>query len=199
MPGKRAFDESAVIREAVNTFWSRGYSGTSVANLVEATGLSRSSLYQRFGDKDGLFAEALNAYHALVLRKLEDAAARVTSDPIGMILRDFKDGADSRPRGCFVARSISELEVLPDGLKKVARKCLHEQHAFFASVVRNKVQNNPGDSGTDIDSSAWYCVGVFHAVLNLGQGEASTKDLDQVIDIATGAFRSHTRTKKRSG
>jgi AcrR family transcriptional regulator len=131
MPGKPAFDESAVILQAVKTFWSRGYSGTSIADIIEATGLSRSSLYQRFGDKDGLFAEALNAYHALVLRKLEDAVANATSDPIGTILRDFKDGADSRPLGCFVARSIAELAVLPDDLKKLARECLHEQHAFF--------------------------------------------------------------------
>ena len=199
MPGKPAFDEGTVIREAVNTFWTRGYSGTSVANIVEATGLSRSSLYQRFGDKDGLFAEALNAYHALVLRKSEDAAARAASDPIGTILQDFEDGADSRPPGCFVARSIAELAVLPNDLQKLARKCLHEQHVFFASVIRGMVRGDTAYSAADIGGSAWYCVGVFHAVLNLGQGEASRKDLAQVIDLAAGALRRSASTKKRSG
>ena len=63
MTGKPKFDEAAVIAAAAGVFWRHGYTAASVNDLTEATGLSRSSLYQRFGDKDGLFREALAANH----------------------------------------------------------------------------------------------------------------------------------------
>ena len=61
MSGKPQFDEAAVIAAAIEVFWRNGYAAAAVSDLTEATGLSRSSLYQRFHDKDGLFQEALEA------------------------------------------------------------------------------------------------------------------------------------------
>ena len=61
MSGKPQFDEAAVIDAALIVFWRQGYAAASISDLTEATGLSRSSIYQRFGDKDGLFREALAA------------------------------------------------------------------------------------------------------------------------------------------
>src|ERR1700761_2566080 len=75
MAGKPTYDESAVLTQAVKVFWTRGYAGTAISDLVEATGLSRSSLYQRFVDKDGLFLEALAAYHSRVIARMNSVAA----------------------------------------------------------------------------------------------------------------------------
>jgi AcrR family transcriptional regulator len=55
----RGFDEATVLRAAVAAFRASGYEGTSVGELVEATGLHRGSLYQAFGSKRGLFLAGL--------------------------------------------------------------------------------------------------------------------------------------------
>lgn len=47
-------------------FWSRGYEGTSVNDLTEATGLAKPSLYAAFGDKESLYGKVLDRYAALV-------------------------------------------------------------------------------------------------------------------------------------
>ncbi|WP_164711243.1 TetR/AcrR family transcriptional regulator, partial [Pseudomonas viridiflava] len=62
MSGKPQYDESAVLKAATGVSWRHGYANASVSDLTEATGLSRSSLYQRFQDKDGLFNESLQLY-----------------------------------------------------------------------------------------------------------------------------------------
>ncbi|HVQ73389.1 MAG TPA: helix-turn-helix domain-containing protein [Bradyrhizobium sp.] len=54
MSGKPQFDEVAVIAAAIEVFWRSGYAAAAVSDLTEATGLSRSSLYQRFHDKGRL-------------------------------------------------------------------------------------------------------------------------------------------------
>lgn len=64
MARPREFDDAEVIARAMEAFWSRGYDGASVDDLAEATGLSRSSLYNAFGGKLELFCAALDRYRA---------------------------------------------------------------------------------------------------------------------------------------
>jgi AcrR family transcriptional regulator len=58
----RLFDEDAVLDELTALFWEKGYSQTSMADLVEASGVHKSSLYSTFGSKDELFATILRRY-----------------------------------------------------------------------------------------------------------------------------------------
>lgn len=46
----------------MGAFWRRGYEATSVADLMEATGLAKGSIYKGFGDKRALFLRALEVY-----------------------------------------------------------------------------------------------------------------------------------------
>jgi len=55
----RSFVESEVVAAARRAFLATGYEGTSVDDLVTATGLHRGSLYGAFGSKRGLFVAAL--------------------------------------------------------------------------------------------------------------------------------------------
>jgi len=59
------------IGRAMDVFWSQGYAGTSLPDLLEATNLSRGSLYAAFGDKHGLFLVALDRYIAESLKRLD--------------------------------------------------------------------------------------------------------------------------------
>ena len=56
------FDTAEALRSAMHVFWSKGYEGTSLADILQATGLSKSSLYATFGDKRALFLAAFDAY-----------------------------------------------------------------------------------------------------------------------------------------
>ena len=55
MPKTKQFDEAEVLEKAKELFTEKGYNGTSMDDLVQVTGLSRSSIYDTFGDKHGLF------------------------------------------------------------------------------------------------------------------------------------------------
>lgn len=59
MGRNRSFDEESVLAAAAAAFVATGYEGTSVDDLVAATGLFRGSLYKAFGSKRGLFLTAL--------------------------------------------------------------------------------------------------------------------------------------------
>ena len=71
MGRRRTFIESEVIGSATAVFAERGFAGTSVDDLVRATGVNRASLYGVFGSKDGLFQHCLTE----ALAALSPAAA----------------------------------------------------------------------------------------------------------------------------
>ena len=58
----REFDPDTALDQAMEAFWARGYESTSVADLLEATGLQKGSLYKAFGDKRSLYLAALRRY-----------------------------------------------------------------------------------------------------------------------------------------
>ena len=62
MPGKIQFDRDEVVQVAMRLFWRNGYRHTTMRDLTEATGVRESSLYNSFGDKQGLYKAVLKAY-----------------------------------------------------------------------------------------------------------------------------------------
>jgi TetR/AcrR family transcriptional repressor of nem operon len=58
----RTFDPSTALKEVVELFSSKGYSETSMEDIVKATGVSRYGIYGTFGSKRELFEQALDRY-----------------------------------------------------------------------------------------------------------------------------------------
>ena len=58
----RSFDESAALEKAIQVFWSKGYDGVTIDDLVAGMGVGRPSLYSVFGDKRTIFLRVLHAY-----------------------------------------------------------------------------------------------------------------------------------------
>jgi TetR/AcrR family transcriptional repressor of nem operon len=109
----REFDTDAAIERAMGVFWSSGYHGTSLPDLLEATKLSRGSLYAAFGDKHGLFLRALDRYIAEALARLDaeldprkNALAGLRVCLAGYVERTSGVGGK---RGCLVVATAMEL------------------------------------------------------------------------------------------
>jgi AcrR family transcriptional regulator len=58
----REFDLDQALENALHVFWERGYEGASMADLTEAMGITKPSLYAAFGNKEELFRKALDKY-----------------------------------------------------------------------------------------------------------------------------------------
>lgn len=111
---KRAFDKEQALDKAMRLFWKNGYSGTSLSDLTTALGINRPSLYAAFGNKEQLFAAALDRYlehygGPLHKRLTEPADAllrdRLRAYLLGVV--DFVSGRRS-PKGCLFVNSSCE-------------------------------------------------------------------------------------------
>jgi TetR/AcrR family transcriptional regulator, copper-responsive repressor len=102
----RAYDPHVALRRALETFWTYGYSATSLDELSAATGMNRPSLYAAFGNKQALYLEALQSYWDDALQAMRELLSR--DEPLADALMRTYDSALSlylpaggAPRGCF--------------------------------------------------------------------------------------------------
>jgi AcrR family transcriptional regulator len=70
MARPREFDETAAVESAMNCFWQHGYDSTSMRDLAASVGMSAPSVYKASGDKQRLFARALELYRDCNARDL---------------------------------------------------------------------------------------------------------------------------------
>jgi AcrR family transcriptional regulator len=198
MSGKPQFDEAAVIAVAIGVFWRQGYAAASISDLTEATGLSRSSMYQRFHDKDGLFEEALAAYTQRVLRRMSAVKADTARGKLEELLRAFLPGGSPRPAGCLIARSCTEIPGLSPKGKAAALAGAAQQREFLARLLREGMAAGELGEDADIDAMAWYYLSVLQAILNFPQGGADASTLGRMIDVAMSAWPSTSRKRRRA-
>ena len=102
----RSFDETGALEKATQVFWSKGYDGVTIDDLVAGMGVGRPSLYAVFGDKRAIFLRVLKAYAE---RKGASAAKALLSpqslrDSIAGFLRYAVESATEKgsARGCLM-------------------------------------------------------------------------------------------------
>lgn len=100
-----SFDRDVVVGAAMDVFWNVGYEAAAIPELEQATGLSRSSIYNSFGSKRGLFDAAVQQYLDTVIRpRLQPLLAdAVTADAITEYLTGLR--AALADRATLAARS----------------------------------------------------------------------------------------------
>ena len=133
-----SFDPDHALDAAMRLFWQRGYAGASIQDLTEATGLSRSSLYNTWGDKLGLYVAALDRY-----RRRDGAAAFLpllrSGDPLSRIRAVFDaviaEAAEAPGRGCFMVGATAERAPECAATRLRAREALVALAEMFEAAV----------------------------------------------------------------
>src|SRR5699024_11967081 len=74
------------VQQALEVFCEKGYSATTLEDLVNAMQINKSSLYNCFKDKHSLFKECLRAYGKMTERDYRTAAHKKNGlSPLGLI------------------------------------------------------------------------------------------------------------------
>lgn len=125
MARTKDFDETAVLNKAVELFWCKGFNGSSAQDLVDNLGISRSSLYDTFGDKRTLFIRALEHYRKENSGAMLDLINNATDieQTIGDIFQMLIDDSvrNHQLKGCFMVNSTIELAPHDEGIAAIVK------------------------------------------------------------------------------
>jgi TetR/AcrR family transcriptional repressor of nem operon len=139
----REFDNATVLAALVDLFWQKGFGATSMTDIVEVSGLSKSSLYNSFGSKEELFGQALDLYieqrTALVAAVLRDGSAGLDDIDafLDAIAPQAGDVGDSR--GCLAVNTSTELGSCGPAIVQRGDRYRSMLHEGFAAAIDRAV------------------------------------------------------------
>lgn len=142
----RTFDEQAVLESLTALFWAQGYEATSLADIVETSGLNKSSLYNAFGSKQELFALILNRYinaRIEMLTALVDVAGDGI-DGLHTFLDAIKAEVDSEfgRQGCLAVNTSAEVGGSDAAIKDFSQHYRDRMRAALVRVVAAASEKN---------------------------------------------------------
>lgn len=177
-------------------FWTAGYEATSIADLTAAMNIRFSSLYQAFGSKEALFAEAITRYERLWGTFVAEALAAPTAgEALRRVLLDaaatFADPA--KPPGCMVI-----LSGLNGSAESASVSCdLRQRREAMADAIIARLARgrDEGDlpSGTDPVALGSFVMAVIEGLSVMARDGASRERLTDVAALALGVVPGGTR------
>ena len=185
------FDRQVALEQAMQVFWTKGYTATSIADLTAAMNLSKSSLYGAFGGKHTVFLEAIKFYRDHITARVRSAIDLPT--PARQVIRSILGRAVDRilepdgRRGCFLNNSA--VEVGPDD-SAAAERCrsglLLMEDTFERLVRRAQAE---GDISGEHDSRklARFLNGTVNGIMVIGKANPDCQTLEDIVDAAMRA------------
>ncbi|NML56825.1 TetR/AcrR family transcriptional regulator [Chryseobacterium cheonjiense] len=140
MARTKEFDEERALNKAIEIFWHKGYNGTSAQDLVTHLGLSRSSLYDTFGDKKKLFIKSLDKYQKQnqdAISELFNASENIKDTLQAIFKQAIIESLEDRiTKGCFMVNSSVELAMHDSAIAKIVQ----ENTDTMVNVFTNAIQ-----------------------------------------------------------
>lgn len=151
MARPQAFNNSEVLQSAMHAYWQSGFK-TSISDLEIATGISRSSLYNSFGDKNQLFKLCMDLYLDQTIEVMNRIFNKTT----------FKEGifdlmveaatTNFNGRGCMLYNSFGNFNNLNVSNRKVLLDNFAKLKSTFNSYAGKSLENGELDPGVDLDA-----------------------------------------------
>lgn len=189
----REFCTDAALAAALRVFWSKGYEGASLADLTDAMGITRPSLYAAFGNKEALFHKALDLYEA---EKLEYTRVALQQPTARGVAEHFMHGAlemqtsQCNPKGCLGVISSMACGAEAESIRAdvIARRASSQA----ALIERFEQAKRDGDLPAHIDVSGLtsYLYALLQGMAVQAGSGASRDDLERLVDTSLAMWPS---------
>jgi AcrR family transcriptional regulator len=182
----REFDPDKALDVALHVFWSRGYEGASMADLTEAMGITKPSLYAAFGNKEELFRKALNRYVDGPGGYVQVALAKPTvREVVEHLLFQAADAVTdpNNPPGCLAVQGALTCGEAAESIKQE----LMSRRASGEEDLRQRFERAAAEGdlpvGSDPADLARYVSAILQGMAVQAAGGASRAQLRKIAEI----------------
>jgi TetR/AcrR family transcriptional repressor of nem operon len=188
MAREREFDPTQALDRAVALFWERGYSETSMEDLVDSTGVSRYGIYGTFGNKRELFVAALRRYaHVMAV----DTRPELFRPDAGLAdLKGFframleRATGPEAQRGCMICNTAIEIAPHDETIAAAVRSLFDELTSVFTTALDNAKAAGDVAKALDTKATAEVLVGMLQGAAVFARTGTSKARLKRYGDSA---------------
>lgn len=170
----------------MEVFWRQGYEGTSLTDLLAATGLSKSSLYATFGSKRDLFLAAFDAYRQARAR---DAHRLLQQQPAREAIYAFfhslfaNVNTDQPALGCMSINQAVELAPHDPQVRERVVQDLHQLEEVLTPAIARGQQDGSLTSPRPARELARLLVLAFPGLQVMARAGYSSQELDEALRL----------------
>ena len=186
----RQFDLDDALGRATELFRHKGFVACSVDDLVQATGLSRSSLYSTFGNKEQLFLGVLDRYRAEMMARLVPDADAVPAVALEGFLFDLLDALETwgEHAGCLITTTCSEFTNTPESIQQSCTLGLRQQEDQLRGYLQGAVRRGDLPEDAEVQQLAAYFVAMRQSVGLLWRAGQPRDKLAEIIRASLRAL-----------
>ncbi len=179
-----SFDREAALGIAMRLFWQHGFEATSIAALTVAMRITPPSLYAAFGDKAGLFREAIDRYFGgvtAVTRSIEGAATSYEAARDLLTAAAIGDTGQDTPPGCLLASSIVSCSPAAAGVREEVADIRRAIEAALRARIARDIDGGILAAGSDAEMLAGHVFAVVQGMSTLAKDGASRNKLLRIV------------------
>ncbi len=185
----RQYDPDNALAKAAGAFWKGGFAGTSLDELVVATGMNRPSLYAAFGDKHELYLKTLERYQ----RKSRAKTLELLADdpPLRVFLTRFYDGAleiyragGDDARGCYSISTAPAQATVDTAVRAFLQDSIRGTDSFLADLIEKARQRGEVAAAANSLALAQIATATLHTIAVRSRVGASRKELKALAAAA---------------
>lgn len=188
----RKFDDSAVIKAAMDVFWSNGYDGASAEELCERTGLGRGSLYNAFGNKQKLYEIALRRYQEQGLQAQADilnGPGSVKERLLALMRWGIEDDlGPNRGRGCMALFAVLDRAGKDPVVAEISRVYVFKLEQVLCHLFTVGQRNGEVSSESSALELSRAFLSSYYGLRVLGQSMPDREFLEDVIKGTLARF-----------
>jgi len=199
MARPKQYVRSSVVESAMQLFWTRGYMNTSLSDLVQYTGINRVSLYNEFGNKQGLFLAALDLYFDIATSWLEPLIAPDAGleQLVEWFERTISGLEEEDWRGGMMVNAAAELAAANTEVRERTERHFRRVHEVFAVVLRNANDRGVLRPGIDIDGVAGALLQLAIGMLIRGSSLQRPEELVRAFRAQLALIDGRTEVRKK--
>jgi len=183
----REFDADRALEQAMRVFWRQGYEGASLSDLTEAMGITKTSMYRAFGNKEQLFVKALARYDrgpaAYARRAMAEPTARAAASAFLRGAVEATTGPDDPP-GCLGVQGALAVGDLGKAAHDALVAWRNDGRALLGRRFRLAVEQGDLPEDVDPDRLAGYLITVSFGIAVQAAGGLGREQLQPIADAA---------------
>lgn len=181
MPIKKSFNKTDKLKKVTAVFFKKGYHATSMQDIVKATGLNRSSIYNTFGSKLELFITCFEKCDTNQRKEIQKIILEITN-PIKALINIFELSINPTINGHLNTNYISELK----NEEIAIRRLVINEHEYLLDLFLNIVKRGQNigtiNNSKSANLYALYLVNAYQGLKisnHISEDENSLKNVIQ--------------------
>lgn len=189
-----------IVAEAAGLFNQRGFEGSSMSDVMAATGLEKGGVYRHFSSKEELAAEAFDyAWKSAFETRMQDLEQVPNSiEKLKRFIANFIGRRSSVPGGCPVLNTAIEADDGNPLLRERARAAWRDWRDALAQIVSAGLKRKEIRSDVDAKEVATLIISSLEGALMIARLERNKEALHTAQSHLDRYLETQVRLRSRA-